>query len=94
MRDGRRGSAGPQEPGAAGREVDGGGSTDIRGQMLGVDALRNGGDFRVSGAKGLLTEQHPDLAFGTGSLQFLVVWTDRRNFTERRDDIYGRRVSG
>lgn len=78
------------------RDIAVGRNTDIRGQKLDAAGFRSGADFRLSGAGGTWAESHPDVACGAGAdpVQFLVAWSDMRNFATHRADIYGRRVEG
>lgn len=65
---------------------------DIYGQRVSAQGALVGSGFRISQYAGLSREVEPSVAFDPSTNQFLVVWTDGRNWTPRYWDIYGRWV--
>ena len=56
-------------------------------------AVPVGSDFVVSGAGAIWNDSFPSVAWNAFANQYLVVWSDQRNDSTRREDIYGRRVA-
>jgi hypothetical protein len=67
--------------------------TDIFGRRVSAAGVPLRHDFLISGPKALRNDKDPAVAYSPVSLEYLVVWTDYRNFTLRNTDTYGRRVS-
>ena len=68
---------------------------DIWGQRVKAGGSMAGANFRISGPFGPpvpTMETSPEVAFNATSNQYLVVWTDFRNFATRGGDIYGARI--
>ena len=66
---------------------------DIYGQRVSGAGARLGGNFRISGAAAAKADVDPAVAWSQRSNEYLVVWSDRRNYPTRGWDIYGRRVA-
>jgi hypothetical protein len=66
---------------------------DIFGRRVSAAGVPQGHDFLISGPKALGHDYDPAVAYSPDSAEYLVVWTDYRNFASRNTDIYGRRVS-
>jgi hypothetical protein len=67
---------------------------DIYGRRLNADGIPGGGDFRISGAAATSHETAPVVAWSQAVEEYLVVWSDYRNWATRNCDIYGQRVGG
>ena len=65
--------------------------SDIYGRRLTAEGEGLEPDRRLSGAAATSYERNPTVAWN--GTEYLVVWADRRNFTTRGYDVYGRRVS-
>jgi hypothetical protein len=65
--------------------------SDIYGRRLSAEGVGLEPDRRLSGPAATSYERDPAVAWN--GTEYLVVWADRRNFTTRGYDIYGRRVS-
>ncbi|MBU1227985.1 MAG: hypothetical protein KJ698_12340 [Actinobacteria bacterium] len=63
---------------------------DTWGRRIAADGALLGKPFRIS-TPGSHTEA-ADVAYNTASTQYLVVWSDSRNWADSGDDIYGHRV--
>jgi hypothetical protein len=64
-------------------------SWDIYGRLVGADGKPIGADFRISNSSS--DDLCGDLAWGSSTNQFLVVWEDYRTYS-RGADVYGRLV--
>ncbi len=53
-----------------------------------------GREIRISGPGAKGTDEYPAVAWNSTGDEYLVVWTDGRNYATRNLDIYGRRVAG
>ena len=51
--------------------------TDIYGQLVHADGALNGDNFMISNAEG--NQEHPSVAYDSGTRRFFVVWDDWRN---------------
>jgi hypothetical protein len=67
---------------------------DIYGQLLTPELDRIGWNFRISGSNATESEWAPAVAHNPVEDQWLVVWSDYRNFDTRASDIYGQRFTG
>ena len=67
--------------------------SDIYGQRVSAAGVRLGSNFRISGGGAVAQDLSPDVAFNPVSGEFLVVWSDGRDFPTRGDDVYGQRIS-
>jgi hypothetical protein len=67
---------------------------DIYGRRLGAGAAPVGAGFRISGINATSNEIESALAWNQTANEYLVVWTDGRNYETREMDIWGRRVAG
>jgi hypothetical protein len=66
---------------------------DIRGRLVLPTGAMAGPDFRISGRNATADERDPSLAYNATADEYLVVWTDERNFGGPLAwDIYARRV--
>jgi len=65
---------------------------DIYGRRVGSDGRPVGADIRISGPKATTEDWSPAVAWNPAANQYLVVWTDGRNWETSEDDIYGRRL--
>jgi len=77
------------------RQASGGSAWDIYGQRVKGGGAMAGGNFRVSGPLGApstTSEFGPAAAFSSTSNQYLVVWSDFRDYSTHGSDIYGARV--
>jgi hypothetical protein len=68
-------------------------NVDIYGRRVSAAGSPVGGDFRVSGRNATQGEFEPAVTWNGTTNEYLVVWSDQRNFSTRDYDIYGRRVS-
>ncbi|MFH1329627.1 MAG: hypothetical protein ABIJ48_03055 [Actinomycetota bacterium] len=69
-------------------------SNDIYGRRVTALGTVTGGDIQICGPKATYWDSVPDVAARGDSGEYLVVWSDERNFaTGKGVDIYGRRVS-
>jgi hypothetical protein len=68
--------------------------SDVFGRRVSAVGSVVGTDFRISGARATSDERHPAVVWNPGEGEYLVVWSDRRNFPARGWDVFGRRVSG
>ncbi len=66
--------------------------SDVYGRFASAAGSPQGSDLRISGSGAVLWDQRPDVEWGDGAAQFLVVWQDNRNYQDRMQDIYGRVV--
>jgi hypothetical protein len=64
--------------------------SEIYGRRLAANGVPVAPDFRISNSAE--SEMTADVAWNATSNQFLVVWSDGRNYETRGNDIYGRRV--
>lgn len=77
------------------RHASGGSAWDIYGQRVRAGGALAGPNFRVSGPLGapaLASEFSPAAVFNATSNQYLVVWSDHRDYSTHGSDIYGARV--
>jgi len=66
---------------------------DIYGQRIAANGAPLGNDFRISGRGATDDDWDPAVAYNSTDNQYLVVWTDERNYLTRELDIYGRKVA-
>jgi hypothetical protein len=68
--------------------------TDIYGQLVGVDGVRVGANFRISNGAATSDEIGPAVAWSDSGGAYLVVWGDERNWAPATGgaDIYGQLV--
>jgi hypothetical protein len=66
--------------------------SDVYGRFVSAAGSPQGSDLRISGPGAVLWDQNPDVEWGDGAAQYLVVWQDNRNYLDRNQDIYGRVV--
>ena len=66
--------------------------SDVYGRLVSAAGSPQGSDLRISGPGAVLWDQNPDVEWGDGVGQYLVVWQDNRNYLDRKQDIYGRVV--
>ncbi len=66
--------------------------SDIYGRRVSAGGAAIGGDFRISGDNATSLEGVPAVAWNQAASEYLVVWTDGRNYSTRASDVYGRRV--
>lgn len=67
--------------------------SDIYGQRLATDGSPIGGNTRISSPSQTADEGAASTAHNPATGEFLVVWSDSRNFATREWDIYGQRLS-
>jgi hypothetical protein len=63
---------------------------DIYGRRVRASGARIGGDFRISGPNAIFDDMSAAVAWNRTANEYLVVWTDQRDFHTRGSDIYGR----
>lgn len=68
--------------------------TDIYGRLVSAAGRPVGANFRVCGPGATGWDWTPAVDWDGLADQFLVVWQDERNWSDRGSDIYGRRVAG
>ena len=66
---------------------------DIYGLRLTATGASIGLSFQISDAGAGSGEGFPEVVWNSTARQYLVVWSDGRDFDTRREDIYGQRVS-
>jgi len=65
----------------------------IYGQIVAADGTKAGPAFLIQGPGAISDCHSPAVAYNSDADEYLVVWTDWRDFATRREDIYGRRVA-
>ena len=65
---------------------------DVYGQRVKADGTPAGANFRISGDDATGAEYPVAVAYNSVADQYLVVWQDERDYTNRGYDIYGRRL--
>jgi len=68
--------------------------SDIYGQLIKATGKLAGGDFRISGPAATNREWDPAVDYNPTGNQYLVVWSDERNYSTRGWDIHGQRING
>ena len=66
---------------------------DVYAQRVSAEGERLDSEIRVSGPSAIDFEYAPAVAWNGGANEYLIVWSDGRNYDTRGGDIYGQRVS-
>ncbi len=67
---------------------------DVYGRLVGANGTPVGtADFLISGPGATADDYAPAVAWGSTTKQYLVVWSDYRDYAARGADVYGRRVT-